>query len=101
MLKQRTNSKKKKTAANTSKNIRTPLVEKPNNFMMKFTDMFLSPKTSGILKLKQSTKPTKSSNITPSSKSRKPSKENIFNSVFYSKKCSEVSTPFECEIEEA
>jgi hypothetical protein len=46
-------------------------------------------------KLTMLTKPTKSSNITPSNKSRKQSKENLYQSAFHSTKNSATITPFD------
>ena len=101
MLKKRAESKKKKTNTSSYKNLKAPLVEKSGNFLFKFTEILLSPKASTAMKLKQTAKVPKSSNITPSNKSRKASKENLFQSVFYSKKSSEVSTPFHNDYEDS
>ena len=94
MLKQKSQSKKKKST-NLYKNMRSPLSDKPYNFLFKFTEVLLSPKPAHKLKLKQTYKVPQSSNVTPKSKSRKVSKENIFQTTFNSKKSSEVATPFE------
>ena len=94
MMKQSSQPRKKKSATNTMKKIQSPLSDKPPNFLFKFTEMMLSPKASTTLKFKKTTKAIKSSNATPSNKSRKTSKENLFQTAFCSKKTSEVSTPF-------
>lgn len=100
MLKQKSLPKKKKSTANLYKNVRSPLAEKPYNFLFKFTDVLLSPKASTKLKVKQTFKAAQSSTATPSAKSRKVSKENMFHTAFCSKKSSEVATPFEYEQED-
>lgn len=74
MLKQKSQSKKKKSTTNIYKNIHAPLSEKPYNFLFKFTEVLLSPKLSNKLKIKQTFKVPQSSTITPKSKSRKVSK---------------------------
>ena len=100
MLKQKSQSRKKKSSGNLYKNVRSPLAEKPYNFLFKFTEVLLSPKGSTKLKVKQTFKGANSSTATPSAKSRKTSKENLFHTAFCSKKTSEVATPFECEPED-
>ena len=77
MLKERTQAvgRKKKARGQPVKSIRSPLYEQPGNYLMKFTEMLLSPKCSGsTLKAKQGTKEIKSANVTPGCKSRKSSK---------------------------
>lgn len=72
MLKRKSTSKKKKTNFPTNSYQRHE--EKNDKNLLKLTAAILSPKSNFTQKVSQLTKTTKSSNITPSSKSRKQSK---------------------------
>ena len=92
MLKRKSTSKKKKTHFGCTS---YPYYqEKSDKNILKFTTAIVSPKPTLNQKISQLTKVTKSTNITPSSKSRKQSKENIYQSPFYSSKSSAIVTPF-------
>ena len=98
MLKRKSTSKKKKTHFGCTS---YPYYqEKSDKNILKFTTAIVSPKPTLNQKISQLTKVTKSTNITPSSKSRKQSKENIYQSPFYSSKSSAIVTPFQF-VEEA
>ena len=99
MLKRTAESKKKKPSPNTSKSIRNGLGDKPEKLLFKFTGGALMTPKANLYKCPPSSKASKSATITPSNKSRKPSKENLYSSVFYSKKTSETITPFDCELD--
>ena len=95
MLKKRAESKKKKSTTNTNKNQKPILASHTDKILLKLTGGYnVKPNIYGIT---QVNKTPKSATATPSSKIRKPNKENFYNSVFHSKKTSETTTPFDYE----
>lgn len=98
MIKRKPESKKKKTIPNNPKNQKIALGCQPEKFLLKLTGGFLSAKPANSTNSTQFSKVVKSGTATPSNKNIK-SKENLYQSVFYSKKTSETMTPFDYEQE--
>lgn len=94
MIKRKSESKKKKTIVGNTKNQKIAIASQPEKFLFKLTGGFLSPKNQNYSNTTQISKALKSGTATPSNKNRK-SKENLYQSVFYSKKTSETMTPFD------
>lgn len=96
MLKKRSDSKKKKGSTNNSKSKKSLISSETDKFLFNLTGGFLGSKPN-LQTTTHLIKSPKSSTATPSSKIRKQSKQNFYQSVFHSKKTSETMTPFEYE----